>query len=523
MVQYLLPKLLYVCLYGVLGSAIPYLSIFYAEKLHLQSQQIGIILAIAPFVQSLACPFWTMQVDKRPHRHGAFMAALMLIGGLSIVAMMFIPILFGGGDGGRPSSILAITISLAISFAFFGQPVTVLVDSAVLKILGDNAIYYGDQRLWGSVSNGVNILVVGYVIGQLGINYAFYIFAISVTCFIITALCTTVTTSDGSNVTNADTEREPLLNAAHNNNNKQMRGYYAADPTVDNFINEIERMNSTASSRANTILVEGDQNLLALQRTTTSIAVRDVQDEASLVMEHMDSLPPLGLALSQIPTVDSSLAAFATVVEATTEEELAVKTLGSTIFGSVQVWTFLITALCFGLLYSMVAQFLFLFFKQDLGLNASVMGWTGPLGGVTEVATFYFSRALLKKFDVSTLLTCSHLTIVVRNLAYKALVPNESATLWFALALQLLSGFAFALTWSTCVSEVDQMFPDHQRAIAQGVLAALFSGLGYGFGSILGGYVFDNYGAQSLFDASITISLVSLVIFWLGRIKRVSS
>lgn len=140
MVQYLIPKLLYVCLYGVLGSAIPYLSLFYADSLHLPSQQIGIILAIAPFIQSVACPFWTMQVDKRPQWHGMLMAILMLVGGLSVIALMFIPVFI---PESATSAILSITIALAVTFAFFGQPVTVLVDSAVLKILGDNGIYYG--------------------------------------------------------------------------------------------------------------------------------------------------------------------------------------------------------------------------------------------------------------------------------------------------------------------------------------------------------------------------------------------
>lgn len=140
MVQYLLPKLLYICLYGVLGSAIPYLSLFYSDSLHLTSQQIGIILAIAPFIQSIACPFWTLQVDKRPHWHGKLMALLMVIGGLSVISLMFIPKLLPNDS---TSTTLIVTVVLAVAFAFFGQPVTVLVDSAVLKILGENKIYYG--------------------------------------------------------------------------------------------------------------------------------------------------------------------------------------------------------------------------------------------------------------------------------------------------------------------------------------------------------------------------------------------
>jgi Na+/melibiose symporter-like transporter len=141
MVQYILPKLLYICLYGVLGSAIPYLSLFYADVLHLPSQQIGIILAIAPFIQSLACPFWTLQVDKRPRWHGTLMAILMAIGGASVISLVFISVFLPDGP---PSTVLAVTVTLAVTFAFFGQPVTVLVDSAVLKILAENGIYYGN-------------------------------------------------------------------------------------------------------------------------------------------------------------------------------------------------------------------------------------------------------------------------------------------------------------------------------------------------------------------------------------------
>lgn len=81
-------------------------------------------------------------------------------------------------------------------------------------------------------------------------------------------------------------------------------------------------------------------------------------------------------------------------------------------------------------------------------------------------------------------------------------------------------GFSYAMIWSTCVSEVDQMFPVNQRAIAQGILAALFSGLGFGLGCILGGYAYDHYGAQMLFNVSITVAVISLLVFWIGRLFK---
>ncbi|KAG2233528.1 major facilitator superfamily domain-containing protein [Thamnidium elegans] len=506
MPKYILPKLLYICLYGILGSAIPYLSLFYNDSLHLTSQQIGIILAIAPFIQSVACPFWTIQVDRKPQWHGRLMAILMAIGGLSIIGLMFIPIFL---PHDTTSATLVITIVLAVSFAFFGQPVTVLVDSAVLKILGDYKIYYGDQRLWGSISNGICILLVGYFIGLYGINCAFYIFGISVIGFIIIALGTRVT---GDSLA-LESEREALLSTPR-------KGYYNYSPSAENneYLTEnIRRLSSTTSSHANTLLMDNEQNLLNLQRTITSMAARDVHDEASLLLDQMDSLPPLGLALSHIPTVDTSLAAFASIGAEHDDLIMAEESLKQTIFGSVKVWTFLLMTLFFGIFYSMVAQFLFLFLKQDLELDASVIGWTGPIGGITEVSTFYVSRLLLKNFNVSSLVTVAHVVIILRNLAYKVLVPNAPSTMACALLLQLANGFSYAMIWSTCVSEVDQMFPIHQRAIAQGILASLFSGLGFGIGCIVGGYAYDHYGINMLFDVSIGVAVFSLTLFWAGR------
>lgn len=240
-------------------------------------------------------------------------------------------------------------------------------------------------------------MVVGYVIAQFGINCAFYIFGGSVIGFIAIALYTNVTDQDSS-LTNVitDGERDPLL--ITQGKNKSIKGFYTTDPNIDSNdmdfdvpSSNIRRVTSTASSHAHTLILDNEQNLLNLQRTVTSIAARDVYDEVNVLLDQMDSLPPLGLALSHIPTVDTSLAAFATILDEQERQEMSAS-LKNTIFGSTKVWTFLLMTLLFGVFYSMVAQFLFLFLKQDLELSSSVIGWTGPLGGITEVSTFYVSR-----------------------------------------------------------------------------------------------------------------------------------
>ncbi|KAI8983709.1 major facilitator superfamily domain-containing protein [Pilobolus umbonatus] len=518
-ISYLRPKLLYITLYCILGSAIPYLSIFYSDNLHLTSQQIGFILAIAPFIQSISCPFWTLQVDKYPAWHGRLMAILMLIGGTSIMSLMFIPYLL---PNDKSIVTLVLTSTFAIIFAFFGQPVVVLVDSAVLKILGEHKIYYGDQRLWGSVSNAACILFVGYLIGLLGINNAFYLFGISVTAFLCVSSSTTVV-NQARNIDDPD-EYEPLMSPPN-----RVKGYYLGypadgesphpideenntlrnDTNTDTFASDLRPCDSIASSQVNTIYYSYDHSHLLHPQITTSNVVQDVQEESNMLLEHQ-TFPSLGLVLSNIPTVDTSLAVLQTI-----DEHPGL--LSQIIFGSPRIYTFLCMALLFGISYSMVAQFLFLFLKNELHIAPTLIGWTGPIGGVTEVGTFYVSRILLKSFSVSSLVLCSHLALICRNAVYMFLVPDYQFTAWIALSMQLLNGFSFALIWCTCVSEVDSIFPDNQRAMGQGILAALFSGLGFGIGCLCGGYFYDTYGSNMLFVISISIACLSMLIFSIGR------
>lgn len=154
---FIIPKLLYICLYSLYGSAIAYLSIFYSEVLHLTSNQIGIILAIAPFVQVVACPLWTYIADKYPKLHGPLMGILAMIGGSSVLALYFIPPEWistvtsleeeaGELDDRNNNRVMMITTLCAFVFAFFGSPNCALVDSAVLKILGDQKLLYGKSR-----------------------------------------------------------------------------------------------------------------------------------------------------------------------------------------------------------------------------------------------------------------------------------------------------------------------------------------------------------------------------------------
>lgn len=154
--MYLLCKLLYITVFGLLTACPPYFALYYHNVLRFSSDQIGFTIAIAPFVQSIACPIWAYVVDKRPKLHGVTMAITGCIGCLSVMCIMGIGhyvqamhdvvdfMSFSHASGGDSNgSIVVATCALSLAFAFFALPNVALVDSAVMKILGPNKILYG--------------------------------------------------------------------------------------------------------------------------------------------------------------------------------------------------------------------------------------------------------------------------------------------------------------------------------------------------------------------------------------------
>lgn len=155
--MYTLCKFLYTTVFALLSAAPPYLQLYYHDVLRFSSDQIGLVLAIAPFIQSLACPFWTFLVDKRPKYHGAVMAVTSLVGGSAVMGIMAIGHYYvitettnllhllqaSAKKAVSNSTLVTMTSTLALTFAFFTLPNTSLVDSAVMKILGPNKLLYG--------------------------------------------------------------------------------------------------------------------------------------------------------------------------------------------------------------------------------------------------------------------------------------------------------------------------------------------------------------------------------------------
>lgn len=123
-------------------------------------------------------------------------------------------------------------------------------------------------------------------------------------------------------------------------------------------------------------------NQLKLTSSIVSRA-RTLREEANDALE-----TNLGLAVSRVLSVEHA----SVLLPATGEESDSVQVPDSSSFRSPRVLTFLSTTLLFGIVLSILINYLFLFLNNHLHMPASWIGWTGPVGGSTELLCFYFSK-----------------------------------------------------------------------------------------------------------------------------------
>ncbi|KAI9253911.1 major facilitator superfamily domain-containing protein [Phascolomyces articulosus] len=570
--MYTLCKLLYITVFGLLSAAPPYLQLYYHDALRFSSGQIGLVLAIAPFIQSFACPVWTGLADKRPILHGPIMAFTSLVGGLAIMGMMVLGHIVSASkqennNNSNPSSfaiqdviatflfnkndkyeqydeyifvqeqqqqsfdnytVVWVTSALALVFAFFTLPNVSLVDSAVMKILGPNKILYGEQRLWGSVSTGLTILIVGVLMDITGsLDAIFWVFGGSTIAFIVCAL--------KANITEASDQLSELQK--HGSNPRLYPPSIMEDMESDPKQTLLSRCNHQQHEEEKS-LQYNDSNSYQTISTTIKLSkpksrhsilstAHTLREDADGQLDNSSSVD-LSLVISPVTSLEHSMGVG--ILASGERGESSSSSGGSdhgithskaspNLFKSPRVLCFLTTTLLFGIVLSMIVNFLFLFLSQNLHTPASWIGWTGPLGGLTELLCFCFSKQMTECLGTTGLVIVSHVATIIRCLVYTILPPDSFTTNISALLLQTLHGIGFGIFWGTAVSEMDSLFPPTQRSMAQGILGTLHTGLGTGGGALIGGYLYEYFGAVWLFRSAAGLGCISMVIFCVGRLK----
>lgn len=149
------------------------------------------------------------------------------------------------------------------------------------------------------------------------------------------------------------------------------------------------------------------------------------------------------------------------------------------VFTHVEYILFSMLALFLGISLGVSQAFLNLYLI-DLGATTSLLSALIGIQCLSNMTMYYASVYIIKKFGHSRILILG-LAIYGIRFFYFSIIPNA----WLVLPMELLSGLCQALVWCSLVSYVGT--PPRIGATLQGILHAIYSGLGRGLGQIIGG------------------------------------
>jgi len=166
-----------------------------------------------------------------------------------------------------------------------------------------------------------------------------------------------------------------------------------------------------------------------------------------------------------------------------------------------------IIILSFGL--SFQSNFLFLFLKDYLHASGFLLGFLMLMSVLWELPFFFFGDKLLGFLGTKLMMVTSILSFIVRVLGY-VIVPNG----WWVIPFESLHGIIFSCLWIASVKYVSDISPPGLESTAQGIMNSGFIGVGFGIGSLIGGFIYRSYGPYFLYLLAAGSNILNLVLFY---------
>ncbi|XP_043481994.1 major facilitator superfamily domain-containing protein 6 isoform X1 [Leptopilina heterotoma] len=140
-------------------------------------------------------------------------------------------------------------------------------------------------------------------------------------------------------------------------------------------------------------------------------------------------------------------------------------------------------------------------------LQGLVIGVENFLG---ELPFNFISGTVLRKLGHINVMSLVLLVYAIRFMAY-----SITTNAWWIILLEVLHGPSTGLCWPAMVSYGDKVAPSGTKATIQGVVGAIFEGVGVSAGSLLCGYLMDEYKGAVTFRIFSGGALIWLTIYWI--------
>jgi PPP family 3-phenylpropionic acid transporter len=168
---------------------------------------------------------------------------------------------------------------------------------------------------------------------------------------------------------------------------------------------------------------------------------------------------------------------------------------------------FLLGCLLAGFSHLFLGYYIFIFAK-NLGALDSAIGFFVAVAAATNIVTFFFMPRILKRWTALQVMVFSNIILAIRCVITVFIrEPN-----WVIL-VQLLDGPTWGTMWAAGVHYANEIAPRGLSASAQALYNAIFLGLGGIISAGVGGVIYSNWGAPTLFFIAALSAVLSTLVF----------
>ncbi|XP_052752623.1 major facilitator superfamily domain-containing protein 6-like isoform X2 [Galleria mellonella] len=173
-----------------------------------------------------------------------------------------------------------------------------------------------------------------------------------------------------------------------------------------------------------------------------------------------------------------------------------------TLVSSLPTIIFLLWAISVGIYTGFVWQFLFWHLEDIAALSCDGSDYIKTLEGLVsaiqsfggEIPFLFVSGYVLRKVGHINMMSLVLFAFGVRFLLYSILTNA-----WWVLPIEMLQGITYGMFYPTLTSYAKMVSPDGTETTVQGLVGAMYEGVGTSIGSMIGGQLYKSYGGSTTF------------------------
>ncbi|KAL7301823.1 hypothetical protein TKK_0005430 [Trichogramma kaykai] len=184
----------------------------------------------------------------------------------------------------------------------------------------------------------------------------------------------------------------------------------------------------------------------------------------------------------------------------------------------------LIVCLIKGATFGSIESYLF-WLLQDLGAPRSLMGMGITVGGVVGIPLLIMSGPIIDKIGHPNVIVIGLIFYAVRLIGY-SMIYNP----WYSLIFEVFESVTVSVSFTAAVVYIALLSTASTESSVQGILGALYFGIGKSIGNFVGGLLIDAIGIRPTFQIFAAVTLLTAVLYFLyfllflsGKFKKARS